>query len=116
MLEGITVLNQEMIMTSPDWMHAVTAICLVGFLISGFVCMVSKANSCIGPIAGIFTVIFLLVLLFEPAFISDVPTGRYRYEVTIDGSVSFNDIYERYEIVEQRGEIWVLEEKENVSE
>ena len=39
-------------------------------------------------------------------------TGRYRYEVTIDDSVSFLDICEKYEIVEQNGRIWTLEDKE----
>ena len=38
-------------------------------------------------------------------------TGRYRYEATIDDSVSFLDLQERYNVIEQNGRIWVLEDK-----
>jgi len=41
----------------------------------------------------------------------DVPTGCYRYECTIDDDASFTDILEEYDVIEQRGEIWVLEDK-----
>lgn len=111
MLEGITVLNQEMIMCTPGWANVAMIVCLIGMFVFLVVCLISN-NACITISFGIATIACLLFLMFGPAVISDVPTGRYRYEVTIDESVSFNDIYERYEIVEQRGDIWVLEEKE----
>ena len=41
------------------------------------------------------------------------PTGRYRYEVTIDDSVSITEVYDHYNVVEQRGDIWILEDKED---
>lgn len=110
MLEGITVLNQEMIMDAPEWSNVVMFVCLCGVAVFLTVCLISN-NACINISFGIATISCLLFLMFGPAVISDVSTGRYRYEVTIDESVSFNDIYERYEIVEQRGDIWVLEEK-----
>lgn len=110
MLEGITVLNQEMIMAAPDWANVTMIVCLIGMFVFFVVFLVSN-NACINISFGIAAIACLLFLMFGPAVISDVPTGRYRYEVTIDESVSFNDIYERYEIVEQRGDIWVLEEK-----
>ena len=34
-----------------------------------------------------------------------------RYECTIDSNVSFVELYEKYNVIEQRGNIWVLEEK-----
>lgn len=40
-----------------------------------------------------------------------VKTGEYRYECIIDDSVSYNEVVENYKIVEQRGDIWVLEDK-----
>ena len=40
------------------------------------------------------------------------PTGRYRYECLINEDTSIVEIYNRYNIVEQRGDIWVLEDKE----
>ena len=40
-----------------------------------------------------------------------IKTGEYRYECIIDDSVSYNEVVENYKIVEQRGDIWVLEDK-----
>ena len=44
------------------------------------------------------------------------PTGRYRYEATIDDSVSITEVYDRYKVVERRGDIWILEDKEENNE
>lgn len=41
-----------------------------------------------------------------------VPTGRCQYEATIDDTVSFTELNDKYEVIEQRGKIWILEDKE----
>ena len=43
-------------------------------------------------------------------------TGRNQYRVLIDDSVFFNEIAEKYEIVGQDGEAYILNEKEDVNE
>ena len=40
------------------------------------------------------------------------PTGKYQYEITIDAVTTFADVIEKYDIIEQRGEIFVVEKKE----
>ena len=35
-----------------------------------------------------------------------------QYEVTIDDTVSFTELNDKYEVIEQRGKIWILEDKE----
>ena len=55
----------------------------------------------------IMTLIADLSLIFY-----EVPTNRYRYEVTIDESVTITEIYDNYDVIEQRGDIWILEDKE----
>ena len=40
------------------------------------------------------------------------PTGRYQYECLIDDETPCADIYDKYDVVDRRGEIWVLEDKE----
>lgn len=40
-------------------------------------------------------------------------TGRFRYEVLLNGELSCRDIYDRYEVLERRGSIWVLEDRED---
>ena len=39
-------------------------------------------------------------------------TGRYKYEATIDEDVPFTEVYEKYDVVKQKGDIWVLKDKE----
>ena len=41
-----------------------------------------------------------------------VPSGEVHYEVLINDDTSFTEVIEKYDIIEQRGEIFVLEEKE----
>jgi hypothetical protein len=104
MLEGITVLDQSAAMDYEP-LPFVTALLIIA-------------------IAGIFIAAWLeadwmiaVVLILGGLFIS-IPISvhesedRYRYECLIDESVSMKDVYERYEIIEQRGDIWVLEDKE----
>ena len=45
-------------------------------------------------------------------FGEEIPTGRYKYEVILDKSYSATELYENYDVVEQRGKIWVIEDKE----
>ncbi len=59
-------------------------------------------------IGAIILLIVVSILLFGSANSYDV----YRYEVSIDDTVSVNDFCEQYNIIEQRGEIYVIEEKE----
>lgn len=39
-----------------------------------------------------------------------------RYEAVCDESVTMNFITEKYNVIEQRGDIWVLEEKSGTNE
>lgn len=40
-------------------------------------------------------------------------TGKNQYRVEITNSASFNEIYNNYEILEQDGNVYLIEEKEN---
>ena len=63
----------------------------------------------------IFVCFSIVCVIFK--YINDTyksePTERYRYEATIDDSVSITEVYDHYNVVEQRGDIWVLEDKED---
>ena len=114
MIEGIDILNKTEMMASPVLGLTFLVVgCLL--LIIGIVLLANGSNYNCGPmfIFGFFACV-ISVCLIIPALgnTNTVPTGRYRYEVTIDDSVSFLDICEKYEIVEQNGRIWTLEDKE----
>ena len=116
MLEGITVLNQTEIMDSPSWLiwtiaiGAVVLIIVIGLLVT---CLTDSDGFGVF-VGGVVAILYGLMLC--ATFANTVPTGRYKYEVIIDESVSFEDIYENYDVIEQRGDLWILEDKEKMSE
>ena len=114
MIEGIDVLNKTELMTSPLWGLIFLVVgCLL--LIIGIVLLANGSNYNCGPmfIFGFFACV-ISVCLIIPALgnTNTAPTGRYCYEVTIDDSVSFLDLQEKYDVIEQNGKIWTLEDKE----
>lgn len=108
MIEGITVLNQEMIMTTPNICAVLGIIGIICSIIS-FVLMLGCLSKALSVISGFFCILGIVITFI--CAVQEVETDRYKYECTIDPQVSFADIYENYEIVEQRGEIWVLADK-----
>lgn len=104
MLEGITVLNQY---AAIDFNAKLFFTLLLIFgIISMFACVAAGEDWLFYPI------FFGAVVLFAVPAAYSKSEDRLRYECTIDESVSMTEVYERYEIVEQRGDIWVLEDKE----
>ena len=67
-----------------DVISICTAVLCVGFLIAGFISMI----------------------------VTDGYSQRNQYEVILDDNYPASELYKNYNIVEQRGEIWVIEDKE----
>ena len=47
------------------------------------------------------------------AAIPGAPTGHYRYEVKISDTTTFKEVTDNYKIIDNRGQIWVLEDKDD---
>lgn len=104
------ILNQEPIMQLPPFLEAVFAIGFIVFII-GFVVLV-KADSIAVMIGSGITSVLSLIIIASIAFVNpEVETGRYKYEVTFDDTLSVEEVYDKYEVIERRGDIWVLEDK-----
>lgn len=41
-----------------------------------------------------------------------IPSGRYRYHVTFENDYDSTSIYQNYNVIDQYGLIWVIEEKD----
>lgn len=111
----MTVLNTiELTKTAP-------IVCTIGVLCV-FLAVVSYIVTVLIPlkyeklcITCIVVLIFSTIGAFVCGAISDevtVPNGEVRYEVLISDDISFAEVIEKYDIIEQRGEIFVVEEKE----
>lgn len=42
-------------------------------------------------------------------------SGRNRYECLIDDTVSFVEVAENYDVISRRGELWILEDRDEIS-
>lgn len=114
----MNILNKTEVLkdVTPTWWYVVLIVSVVIVALITMVIIETKNDSNSLPLAIILTIIFGLIWAWGVKPIvtkEDVPTGRYRYECTIDDDASFVDITEKYVVVEQRGEIWVLEDKED---
>lgn len=109
----MTVLNQAEVMVSiiPEKFFLLTFICLI--IASICVIMAFTFAGC-PDFCTIASVIFFIACIttFFIGAIFEKPSGRYRYECLIDDTVPYTEIYDKYDVVEQRGSIWVLEDKE----
>lgn len=110
-MDGLHILNQSLIMEIAHWYAP--ALFIIGLLVG--VCFMIAFNThneglkglCI-PTGIILFIIFIIIGAWEPK----AETDRYRYEAIVGDYIRFTDVYEKYNVVERRGEIWVLEDKE----
>lgn len=108
------ILNSQPIMEVSIWLIIAIIIlilfvvgCLTVFTLSS---TTKTANiTCGMSIAGAFLI--LICVLMGMFGVADVPSDKNRIEVMISDKVDLEDFYEKYEIVEKRGNIWVLDEK-----
>lgn len=111
-MDGVTVLNVIEKTRLPDWAIIGVVLCLfamvVFFVGFGTAKTIKKIDFCGASLCCTLVLAFIIFLV--GLFTSDtIP----RYECTIDSNVSFVELYEKYNVIEQRGDIWVLEEKTN---
>lgn len=109
----MTILNQTEIMVSIIPNKFIPLI-LIGLALAAICTIVALASRKYQDFC-VITGIILLVICGGACFVGSVinkPSGRYQYECLIDDTVPYTEIYEKYDVVEQRGSIWVLEDKE----
>lgn len=114
MVEGIDILNTTEIMRDPIQVPLLLGLFVLLFFV-GFGIFIYGAyeGSIVHSIMAIGMIILSIVSLYLACSKEGTePTGRYRYEAIIDDSVSFLDLQEKYDVIEQNGRIWVLEDKE----
>lgn len=113
-MDGITILNTIIVDDYAQWVLP-TVLALGIICIVALVLMLNSDNTGSGVI--IFGSISLLAMIAIPIIVSTSQTHwrtneRNQYECIIDDSVSINEVYENYNVIERRGDIWVLEDKE----
>ena len=84
----------------------------------GIICIVALVLMLNSKDTGviIFGIISLLAMIITPIITITSKSHwrtnqRNQYECIIDDGVNINEVYENYNVIERRGEIWVLEDK-----
>lgn len=120
-MDGVTILNEiEVVQVVNDTFNYTTA--LIALIITTLICAVVgffigrlECEELGGALMGVLTGLVLSIFtgtLFGITFeYPPVTETTIRYEVTIDDSVSLTEFCEHYNVIEQRGEIFVVEEK-----
>lgn len=113
-MEGIIILNQTEIMTEPSWFGPVL---LIGFfstliIVAVIVGWLNRFKGDGAGIAGGLIGSILYAIIFLIVCFQSVPSGRYRYETIIEESMRFDEVLDKYNVIEQKGKIWILEDKE----
>ena len=103
-IKGIEVLDKAEIKDMPLQGLVVGLFVFLSMTILGLTVTEDKC-----PIAIVLISIFACIITF---FIFTEPTGEYKYKVTIDDTVSLNEFYEKYEIIDQEGKIYTIKFKE----
>lgn len=111
-MDGITILNTIVVDECARWVLP-TALSLGIVCIGAFLLMLDTRGGTDTICLGIISVLALIsvctiVLISQFRWRTN---ERNQYECIIDDSVSINEVYENYNVIEQRGKIWVLEDK-----
>lgn len=87
----------------------VTLACVIGFAI----CIINaiKEKDIIFVLLGVLALCIGAVILFGAVLPHNVTTTVNQYEVTINEDITFKEIMDKYDFIEQRGDIYVLREK-----
>ena len=112
-MKGIEILTKEPILELSKTLSIICMILFAVFIISSICIFVFIKEECCKHI--VISIIISLVSLTSTLIIQSYakPTGRYKYKVTIDKSVSMIEVYEKYNVIEQDGKIWTIEDKKN---
>ena len=87
-------------------------IAIVGFFLDYIIWSIDEEWDSISIALFIIFFVFGTVGTTLAIFDHNIEIGKNRYEVIFDKDYSIQKVYENYKVIEQRGDIWVLEDKE----
>lgn len=112
-MDGITILNVTEVSENSTLLLVALIFLVIGVIINtANLLLPDDAKHCI--LYGIFTITLLaLSIVVGVTMNKDREANAHnQYECLIDKSVGMEDVYEKYTVIERRGDIWVLEDKE----
>ena len=111
-MEGITILATEIHTPSIGAIVFIIFLFAILFGMSGIAIAIGF-NDKDYPVLGIGIGLLCVLIPFTFFTFKEANTTETRYTATIDESVSFVEFNERYEIIDQNGDLYTLVEKES---
>ena len=116
-MNGINILNKTEIMEYTYEQHIFFAVLFIVWIISAMLIVIGLICSFKWPvIIGGFLFLISYITMCTVDLEKSKNTGRYKYEATINKDVPFIEVYKKYDVVKQKGDIWVLKDKESNNE
>ena len=113
-MEGLIILNTTPITGLPIWLIIICIIACVVFVVFDAM-IITDVIIFKRKTRKILITIFTILAVTAPTlfgYLNNIyETGHHYYECVIEDTASFNEIMNTYEIVDQRGDIWVLKDK-----
>lgn len=103
-MDGVTILYIKQAFT--DFEAILLCISIVGAAIFAAIAFATFDENI--PVSGVFTGLVIVLIIAAIR----IPRSDTLYEVTVDESVSYQELSTRYEVVSQRGQIITVREKE----
>lgn len=112
-MDGITILNVTEVSENSTLLLVALIFLMIGAIVNTVnLLLFTDTKQCV--LHGIFILILLaLSIVVGVTMNKNREANKHnQYECLIDKSVSMEDVYEKYTVIERRGDIWVLEDKE----
>ena len=103
-MEGVRILNEISPMSAGIW-ASIGLFLAIGLLL--FIITLDEESCFIAILVSLIPFLIAIILFFTEY------TKPMKYEAIIDDNVKISDFEKKYEIVEQRGDIYVIKERES---
>lgn len=108
-MDGVRILNEISPMSADIW-FLIGSFLAIGILLLLSIITLDKGSRFIPILVSLILFVIAIILFFTEY------TSPIKYEATIDDNVKISEFEKKYEIVEQRGDIYVIKESESNDE
>lgn len=106
-MEGVRILNEISLMSTGIWVATVLFLAIGISSLSIVIFTLDKGDRAIPILLSLIPFVIAITLFLTEC---TLPT---KYEAIIDDNVKISEFEKKYEIVEQRGDIYVIKERES---
>lgn len=111
-IDGVRVLSQEAINEMPPVVPIVCWV-LLGIVVITAIWLIITEEIWTGITLAISATLLLLwIIITGVCGVFDKPSDRNIYKCIFEEDIPVQELYDKYEIIDKDGEIWILEDKE----